>query len=186
MRRLEAEEVRDSILAVNGSLNLKMGGPSIYPKIPAEVLAGQSQPGNGWGKSSLEEERRRSVYIYVKRSLITPMIASFDGPETDFTCPVRFATTQPTQALGMINSAYINQQAQVFADYLTKQAGSDPTAQVKLALRRVLQREPTPKEIERGVKYIASAQSKQRVAEGEALRLFCVIALNLNEFIYLD
>jgi hypothetical protein len=186
MRRLEAEEVRDSILAVNGSLNLKQGGPSIYPTIPAEVLAGQSRPGDGWGRSSPEEARRRSVYIYVKRSLITPMIASFDGPETDFTCPVRFATTQPTQALGMLNSAFINQQAQVFADYLTRQAGSDPTAQVRLALWRVQQREPTPKEIDRGVKFIASTQAKQKVTEGEALRLFCVIALNLNAFIYLD
>ncbi|HZP82023.1 MAG TPA: PSD1 and planctomycete cytochrome C domain-containing protein, partial [Chthonomonadaceae bacterium] len=78
MRRLEAEEVRDSILAVNGSLNLKMGGPSIYPVMPEAVLAGQSMPGAGWGQSPPEEQRRRSVYIHVKRSLITPILASFD------------------------------------------------------------------------------------------------------------
>src|SRR5206468_12730331 len=86
MRRLEAEEVRDSILAANGSLNEKMGGPSIYPTIPAEVLAGQSMPGANWGRSSPEEQCRRSVYIFVKRSLPVPLIAAFDGPETDFTC----------------------------------------------------------------------------------------------------
>ena len=52
MRRLTAEEIRDSILAVSGNLNLKMYGPGVYPEIPAEVLAGQSVPGSGWGKSS--------------------------------------------------------------------------------------------------------------------------------------
>src|SRR5207249_5173473 len=113
-----------------------------------------------WGKSAPEDERRRSVYIYVKRSLITPLIASFDGPETDFSCPVRFATTQPTQALGMIISTFINEQAKVFANYLIQKAGTQPAAQVRLALQRVLQREPTVKEIERGVRFITSSQIK--------------------------
>src|SRR6185436_8887883 len=94
MRRLDAEEIRDSILAVNGSLNKdKMFGPSIYPTIPAEVLAGQSMPGHNWGKSTLEDEARRSIYIHIKRSMAVPIMASFDAADTDFTCPVRFATT---------------------------------------------------------------------------------------------
>ena len=186
MRRLQAEEIRDSLLAVNGSLNLKMGGPSIYPTMPEAVLAGQSMPGAGWGKSTPEEECRRSVYIYVKRSLITPIIASFDGPETDFTCPVRFATTQPTQALGMLNSDLLNRQARVFAASLRKQAGSDPAAQVKLGLWRVLQRTPTQKEIARGVKLITAMQQEPNVKPEDALNYFCVVALNLNEFLYLD
>jgi len=99
MRRLTAEEIRDSLLAANETLNLKMGGPSIYTNIPQEVLAGQSRPGAGWGKSSPEEAARRSVYIFVKRSLVDPLIANFDGADTDFTCPVRFVTTLPTQCL---------------------------------------------------------------------------------------
>ena len=69
MRRLTAEEVRDSILAVSGELNLKAGGPSIYPPIPREVLAGQSMPGQGWATSPPDEAARRSVYVHVKRSL---------------------------------------------------------------------------------------------------------------------
>jgi mono/diheme cytochrome c family protein len=186
MRRLLAEEVRDSILAVNGTLNLKMGGPSIYTTIPAEVLAGQSMPGAGWGKSSPEEEARRSVYIYVKRSLITPIIASFDGPETDFSCPVRFATTQPTQALGMINSAFVNKEARLFAAALRKQAGEDTAAQVRLCLWRVMQREPTKAEIDRGLRLISSLESKHNAKPADALALYCVVALNLNEFLYLD
>src|SRR5204862_2063998 len=68
MRRLSGEEVRDSILAVSGSLNLKQFGPSTYPKIPKEVLAGQSVPGQGWPTSSPEEGNRRSGYAHVKRA----------------------------------------------------------------------------------------------------------------------
>ena len=186
MRRLGAEEVRDTILAANGSLNLQQGGPSIYAEIPQAVLAGQSMPGAGWGKSPPDQERRRSVYIHVKRSLITPIIASFDGPETDFTCPVRFATTQPTQALGMMNSEWVNKQARVFAEFVNKNAGPNPQDQVKFALWRVLQRDPTSKEVDRGVKRIEALQRDDRVNPDESLRLFCLIALNLNEFIYLD
>jgi mono/diheme cytochrome c family protein len=186
MRRLQAEEVRDSILAANGSLNPKMGGPGIYPTMPKEVLAGQSMPGAGWGKSSPAEQCRRSVYIHVKRSLITPIIASFDGPETDFTCPVRFATTQPTQALGMMNSTFINEQAHILADYLRKHAGATPAAQVRLALWRVTQRQPGQKEIDRGIQMMARLQQQHKTSADEALVRFCTVALNLNEFLYLD
>ena len=73
MRRLEAEEVRDSILAVDGRLNLEMGGPGVFPIIPKEVLAGQSVPGAGWGSSTPQEQSRRSVYIHQKRSLVVPI-----------------------------------------------------------------------------------------------------------------
>jgi hypothetical protein len=113
LRRLSAEEVRDSILAVSGNLNLgKMGGPSIYPRISAEVLAGQSRPGNGWRPSSPEEQARRSIYVHIKRSLSVPILAAFDAADVDASCPVRFTTTQPTQALSMLNGDFLNAQAQ--------------------------------------------------------------------------
>ncbi|MEX2286817.1 MAG: PSD1 and planctomycete cytochrome C domain-containing protein, partial [Planctomycetaceae bacterium] len=116
MRRLSAEEVRDSMLAVNGSLNRqKMFGPSIYPVIPQEVLHGQSRPGYGWQQSSPEDRARRSVYIHVKRSLLVPILESFDAADPDATCPVRFSTTQPTQALGLLNSEFANEEARTFA-----------------------------------------------------------------------
>ncbi|MBW3624721.1 MAG: PSD1 and planctomycete cytochrome C domain-containing protein [Armatimonadetes bacterium] len=186
MRRLQAEEVRDSILAVNGSLNPERGGPSIYPEIPEEVLAGQSRPGEGWGRSTPEQRRRRSVYIFAKRSLVTPILASFDGPETDSTCPVRFSTTQPTQALGMLNSTFLNEQAKVFAGELIRKAGTDPADRVKLGLWRVLQRAPTEAEIRRGAALIASLQKDEKMSAEAALESFCLVALNLNEFMYLD
>lgn len=186
MRRLDAEEIRDSILAVNGALRPKMYGPSIYPTIPKEVLAGQSRPGYGWNTSPLEEQNRRSIYVHIKRSLAVPLLASFDAADTDFSCPVRFATTQPTQALGMLNSAFVNAQAKQFADYLYKNAGTDRTGQIRFGLWRVLQREPTAHEVARGVRFLTTATLKYGYSPQQALRLYCVILLNLNEFIYLD
>src|SRR6185295_5254104 len=70
MRRLSGEKIRDSVYAVTGLFNPQKYGPPIYPEISAEVMAGQSRPGEGWGKSSPAEQARRSIYIHVKRSLI--------------------------------------------------------------------------------------------------------------------
>src|SRR5207302_5406300 len=118
MRRLSAEEVRDSILALTSTLSLKMYGPGVYVDIPKAVLAGQSIPGNGWGKSPSEEQNRRSVYIHVKRSLLTPILERFDAAETDRSSPIRFVTTQPTQALLMLNSDFLNSEAALLAERL--------------------------------------------------------------------
>ena len=86
----------------------------------------------------------------------------------------------------MMNSAFINEQAKVFAAYLHKHAGAGPATQVRLALWRVLQREPAQKEIERGLRLMARLQQKYGVNLDEALVRFCTVALNLNEFLYLD
>ncbi len=75
------------------------------------------------------------------------MIASFDGADTDASCPARFVTTQPTQALGMLNSEFVNEQSARFARYLRDTTGDDLEAQVTLALRRTLQREPARKKL---------------------------------------
>ena len=187
MRRLSAEEIRDSILAVNGSLNRKMGGPSIYPEIPDEVKAGQSIPGQGWGQSSPEDASRRSVYVFVKRSLALPIIASFDGADTDFTCPIRFATTQPTQSLSMINGKFLRSQAETLRRFAGQHAASTELAdQVAYCLQRVTQREPTSIEVGRGVQLVASLEEDREMTRDQAMRAFCTVALNLNEFIYVD
>ncbi len=185
MRRLSAEEIRDSILAVSGNLNLKMYGPGIFPEIPAEVLAGQSQPGLGWGKSSPEEQARRSVYVHVKRSLLLPILEGFDLAETDRSTPARFATTQPTQALALLNSAFLQSQAGILAARLRREAGSDRRKQIERALRLVTSRSPTDAEVRRGLDLMAGLESGGLKAD-DALRSFCLVALNLNEFLYLD
>jgi hypothetical protein len=185
-RRLTAEEVRDSILAVSGTLNRKLYGPGVYPEIPKEVLAGQSMPGKGWGKSPPEEQGRRSVYIHVKRSLLYPLLESYDVAETDRSTPVRFATTQPTQALGLLNSDLLNRQAAAFAERLGREAGARVDEQVRLALHLVLSRQPSLQEVRRGTSLIEALRSGDRTTADEALRYFCLVALNLNEFLYLD
>ena len=186
MRRLAAEEVRDSVLAVNGSLNLTMTGPSFYPLIPQEVLAGQSVPGQNWWVSSPRDLTRRSIYVHTKRSLIVPLIAAFDGADPDATCPVRFSTTQPTQALHTLNGDFMNRQARVLSGFVREAGGSDPAAQVRVALSRVLQRPPTEKEVARGLELMESLRQDHRTGNDKALEMFCLVALNLNEFIYLD
>ena len=185
MRRLSAEEIRDSILAVSGNLNLKMHGPSIFVTIPDEVLAGQSVPGAGWGVSSPEEAARRSVYVKIKRSLVVPIFASFDGADTDMTCPVRNATVVPTQSLSLINSRFINEQAGKFTNSVGGDVANLP-ATVESVLWRVLQRQPSRQETARGIALVQDLQAKDKMSGPEALRQFCLLALNLNEFLYLD
>jgi hypothetical protein len=186
MRRLSGEEIRDSILAISGNLNLKMHGPSVYPEIPREVLEGQSQPGRGWLKSLPEEQNRRSVYVHVKRSLLLPILESFDLAEPDRSTPVRFTTTQPTQALGMLNGPFLNKQAGIFAQRLRKEAGEDVATQVRLALSLATARLPEGAEVQRGVSLIEALEREQGVSRAAALKSFCLVVLNLNEFVYVD
>jgi mono/diheme cytochrome c family protein len=186
MRRLTAEEVRDTILSASGSLNLKMSGPGVYPEIPKEVLAGQSMPGAGWGKSPPEEQNRRSIYVHVKRSLLLPVLENFDAAETDRPSPVRFATTQPTQALALLNSAFLNQQASAFAARVHKEVGDDVDKQVRRALSLATTRQPTEEEVRRGVRLIEEFKSKDTLSNEAAVKYFCLMVLNLNETVYLD
>jgi hypothetical protein len=186
MRRLTAEEIRDSVLAVSGNLNLKMYGPGVYPELPRAVLATQSMPGNGWGKSSPEDQARRSIYVHVKRSLLTPILENFDLAETDRPSPVRFTSTQPTQALTLLNSEFMQKQAALFAERLRKEAGPDVDKQVRLGLSLATSRPPTDEEVKRGLDLIDALQRKDGMAPEAALKTFCLMAMNLNEFMYLD
>jgi hypothetical protein len=186
MRRLTAEEVRDSMLAVSGRLNRRMSGPGIYPTIPHEVLQGQSMPGSGWGQSSPEEQARRSVYIHVKRSLVVPILQNHDLADTDASCAVRYTTTVPTQALGMLNGDFTNAQARDLAARLSSEASGALEAQVRLAIRLSTGRVPPADEVKRDVAFI-----KELTAEGDldakaALAAYCLLLLNTNEFMYLD
>ena len=190
MRRLSAEELRDTVHVVSGAFNPKMYGPGIYPAIPKEVLATQSKPGHGWGNSSPEEQARRSVYIHVKRSLLTPILADFDLADTDTTCPVRFVTTQPTQALGMMNSEFMQQQSKVFAERIAEEAGgpdrSDMEACVRRAIEVALVRDAQDDEIAHGLALIDELETTEGISPGRSLELYCLFLLNLNEFAYLD
>lgn len=186
MRRLSAEEIRDSILAVNGSLNPKLYGPSVYPELSREVLASQSVPGKGWEKSPAEEQARRSVYIHIKRSLLVPMLSNFDFPEPDTSCEARFITTQPGQALGMLNGDFLHQQSELFAKRLKAEVGGVLDTQIERAFELALSRKPTPEEISKSKELIETLKTEHKLSEDQTLAYFCLFVYNLNEFVYLD
>jgi hypothetical protein len=186
MRRLAAEEVRDSILSVSGKLNLKRGGPSVFPRIPQAVLAGQSVPGSGWGNSPPEEASRRSVYVHVKRSLLVPILSQHDMADTDSSCAVRFTTTVPTQALGMINGEFTNEQAALFAERVEREALDDLSQQIARAIRLTTSRTPSQEEIDRETAFARKLQTETGMTAHKALVQYCLLLLNANEFVYLD
>ena len=185
MRRLTAEEIRDSVLAAGGGLNLELGGPSVYPPMPAEVLATASQPDKAWGDATPEQASRRSVYIHVKRSLRNPLLESLDMADTDSTCPVRFTTTQPTQALMMLNGEFMSEQAAALADR-TGSSGGALDDRVAEALQVVLARQPSTPEIARGVDLIEELRREEGFDSESAFAAYSLLLLNLNEFAYLD
>src|SRR5262249_26238398 len=121
-RRLEAEPIRDAVLAASGRLNLELGGPSVTPPIDAVVLAGQSRPGSGWGKADNRAASRRSLYVYVKRTLPLPELEVLDGADNAEPCPRRSTTTTAPQALTLLNSSFFHEQAAVFAERLVREA----------------------------------------------------------------
>ncbi|MEM7231077.1 MAG: DUF1553 domain-containing protein [Planctomycetota bacterium] len=185
MRRLTAEEIRDSMLAVTGKLNTKMFGPSMYPELPDAILRTSSTGAGKWGRSSPEERNRRAIYIFIRRSLQDPMLKTFDFADTDSPCSVRFATTVPTQALTMLNSKFVSEQAEAFAASLT--SGADNLeARVKLAIERALSRSPHPGEVADAAGIVKSFQKKYELDEAKALERYSLILLNLNEFFYID
>jgi len=190
MRRLSAEELRDTIHVASGDFNPKMFGPGIYPTIPQAVLATQSRPGAGWGNTPPAEQARRSVYIHVKRSLLTPLLTDFDLADTDTPCPVRFVTTQPTQALGMMNGEFVQQQARVFAERVTREAGGPDAVDVRACVRRAIEialvRPATAEEVTQGLALIDKLETTEGISPGRALELYCLLLLNLNEFAYVD
>jgi hypothetical protein len=186
LRRLSAEELRDATLMTSGRFNPKVYGPSMYPALSKEVLATQSRPGDGWGESSPDEQSRRSVYIYVKRSLLTPLLTAFDFPDVDSSCEARFVTTQPGQALAMLNGEFINQQAGYFAERVAAEAGARPRDQIARAMELALNRKATDHEVAEGLALYGRLSREYGQEPREALRLWCLTVLNLNEFVYLD
>jgi hypothetical protein len=186
MRRLSAEEIRDAILSVSDTLNFKAGGPSVCPPIPRAVLAGQSMPGHGWKTSRPAEASRRSVYVHIKRSLLVPILAVHDAADTDTSCPVRYTTTVPTQALGLLNGEFANEHAAHLAHRIEREAGGDLEAQVRRAIRLTMAREPRSAEVSADTRFVQSLIAERSLGRQQALEQYCLLLLNSNEFVYLD
>lgn len=186
MRRLGSEELRDSMLAVTGRFNPKMYGPSFFPKLSREVLATQSRPGDGWGESSPEEMQRRSVYMFIKRSLLPPLQTAFDFPDVDTSCEARFVTVQPGQSLALLNGEFANDAATKLADRVVAEAGEDRQQQVGRAVQLALLRPATDKEMAEGKALVSRLEERHKLSPRDALRQWCSVVLNMSEFVYLD
>lgn len=185
MRRLNAEEIRDAMLCVTGQINRKIGGESFFLKLPAEVIETASTKEGKWGQSPPEEQNRRSIYIKIKRSLQPPELMEFDFADTDASCAARFATTVPTQALAMLNSASTNEHAEKLAARLAKEQ-STWEARIRRGIELVTTRPARSEEIALCQALIRELQDRHKLSEKAALERFCLMALNLNEFIYVD
>ena len=160
LRRLEAETLRDKILQVSGLINKKRGGPSFYPALSGEVLSGASKPGRGWGWSGEEEQKRKSVYAYVKRTMVYPFFELFDYANTEGSLGTRPQTTVATQALLMLNSELVINSAKAIANKSLE--AQDP---VKEAYRIVLGREPSSDESIMADKFLAEQLTNQQPME---------------------
>jgi hypothetical protein len=173
IQRLDAEIVRDAIMAVSGALDGKMGGPPVFPHIPSEILASMS--GGIWKREEDGPQSwRRSVYVYRKRGLVFPMFEVFDLPDQNTTCGRRNVSTVPTQALTLMNDAFVVRQAKLFAHRVQETAPGDSTRQIDLAYRIALSRPPRPEEAALAVDFLR----KRTLAD------FTHVLLNLNEFLY--
>jgi hypothetical protein len=192
-RRLEAESVRDSILAVSGQIDNTMSGPGVYPALPAAVLASQSRPGLGWGKSGERESARRSIYVFAKRSLALPELELLDAPDSTSPCEARPMSTTAPQALTFLNGSFTNEQARHLASRLVREAGDDPARQVRLAFALALCRPPAAQE-EKACLSFLDRQTRQietdnrglskSAARRRALASFCLVVFNTSEFFY--
>jgi hypothetical protein len=191
LRRVEAEVVRDTMLAVAGTLNPKRGGPSVFPTLPKEVHGTQDSAGKGWADSPPEEQNRRSVYLVVKRALKVPLLECLDFANSASPVAVRPSTTTAPQALMLLNDSFVQTQGAALAERIRREAGEISERQIARAFQLVLQREPTKAEVKASLALLAD-QNKRATNEGAkdparvALNSFCRGLLNVNEMIYVD
>ncbi|MEE3372506.1 MAG: DUF1549 and DUF1553 domain-containing protein [Planctomycetota bacterium] len=194
-RRLEVEAIRDSMLAISGKLDRSMYGPSMYPFIPAEILEGHADKLKIWPKFDERQANRRTIYAYVKRSMIVPFLEVMDLCDTTRPAPERLITSVAPQALTMLNGDFVNRQAGYFAERLVAQAGVDATVQIHLAYRLAFSREPTVREQDQMREFLRSEtlrRSEEKEGRNEAdarhyaLTQMCRVILNLNELVYTD
>jgi hypothetical protein len=170
-QRLDAEVLRDSILAVSGRINTAPGGPPVIFDVPEDVAQGFEF--FKWFPSSDEDQRRRSVYLLQRRSVIMPMAETFDAPNLSTSCARRQTTIVAPQALTLLNGALTRTESQHFAARIEK--ANDP---IHEAFWLALSRPPT--ETERQTAAILVGKGK------EGLASLAAVLFNLNEFLYVE
>ncbi len=199
-QRLEGEVIRDAALAVSGLLNKTVGGPSMFPELPAGAVT----PRGGWKIGDAADRNRRSIYIFVRRNSRYPMLESLDMPDTHESCGRRNITISAPQAMAMLNDRVSLEWAQAFAGRVLGGGGEQTSAQIDLAYRLAYGRRAAAAEKDLGQTFLAKQKQiiTERIAAGEKLALpsntsetvdkaagaalvdFCHMLLNSNEFVY--
>jgi len=175
-RRLDADALRDTVLATAGALNLKMGGVGIIPPLTKEEILAARMPELWPAHPDPAEHNRRSIYLQMKRSLTLPLLQIFDAPDSAASCARRERSTVAPQALAMMNSEFTNTQAKRFADRIRKQAGDDPAAAINAAWQLALARPPRDQERTTALDYL----------QRNSLERLCLLLFNMSEFLYAD
>ena len=182
-RRLEAEAVRDNVLAVSGGLNPESYGLPIFPPLPDGIADAVKWNESKWATDRGAAARRRSIYIYQQRTLSMPLMQVFDSVVCDETRPRRRASTTSLQALSMYNGEFAQEEAVRFAARVRKEAGEDLGARIDRAFALAFGRAPAASERVAMETLVRRSASE---AGGDGLLAMCRVLFNTSEFIYVD
>ena len=214
VRRMEAEVIRDSILAVSGKLSLKMNGPPVPVRENDSglIIVGKGMKDLARGTTVAEalpegEEFRRCIYVTVRRSMPLTMLSSFDAPVMEPNCELRVTSTTPISSLVLMNDPFLEAQAEAFAARVKREAGDDPPAQFTRAWRLCFGVTPSETEIQRVLPNLAELEKHFREAapataappkgkkpapaaaidpKQKAMATICWALLNSSRFLFVD
>ena len=168
-RRLDAETIRDAMLAVSGKLNLQMYGRGFDLFDKRGGLSGFKPV-----EVSSPENQRRMIYAHKVRREPEAVFGAFDCPDAGQSTAVRTASTTPIQALNLFNSPFTLQRSDDFAERVRTEAGADPAAQVRRAYQLALSRDPTAEEM---------TEARQAVST-HGVTVLCRALFNSSEFLF--
>ena len=194
--RLEAEALRDTLLAVSGTLNDTMYGPAVKPPIAAEAIVARNlKDGYPGDLKDSPEVRRRSIYLFHKRVVPYPLLQAFDKPDAQQSCSRRDNTTVAPQALALLNDPFVRTVADDFAERLLRESANDLDVAIMQCSLLCLARQPSAHEREAAVAFLTSQQqaraSRQPDASADVIRRqaladYCQVVFGLNELLYID
>jgi hypothetical protein len=194
-KRLDAEALRDSVLATAGTLNPQLGGPSIKVPIEPEVyetIFTEAEPDNLWPvHPDPKQHVRRSLYLLRKRNVRLPMLAVFDQPDLMSSCGARGQSVHALQALTLINSPFMQEQSRALAKRLISDVPADEASRIRRLFELALNRPPAQREMESTVRFLRDQRNlagKHQAAESAELAAWtdlCLATLNRNEFLYI-
>jgi len=183
VRRLEAEAIRDTILAVSGRLDRTSYGPSVLPYLTAH-MEGRGRPNSG----PLDGDGRRSIYLNVRRNFLTPLLLAFDYPVGFSTLGRRDVSSAPAQALALLNDPFVVEQSRQWAQRVLASPGLPASQRLELLYREAFSRPPTRDEFRDALQFLEriAARSENGLDDPAVWADLCHVLFNVKEFIFID